>query len=102
MGCVLAVYLFVCNLSQLSTSLVHLTSTKNAVSLRDVELCRAQYKLSDLSSKYTMLFAFAIASTIVFVLLQFSLNSYFRGPFFKIDFCVNLWCMYLQFGFAGK
>merc|ERR1711994_792207 len=99
-GCGVAVYFFKSNLSALTTLLV--TSLKNVNHASDIELCDKQKNLSNLSSKYTMLFGFSIGSTILSVLLMLSVHHHLRGPFIAIDLCINLWCMYLQFGFAEK
>jgi len=99
-GCVLAVYFFISNLSKLTKDL--LTSPRTAIAniVKDVTLDQQQLKLSKLSSKYTMLFAFSITSTVIFVTVLLSVPHQLRGPFIALDCCVNLWCMYLQFGFA--
>merc|ERR1719242_1836449 len=49
-----------------------------------------------------MLFAFAVTSSIFNILLGFSFNvrSGIRQVFIVIDFCINLWCLVLQFKFA--
>merc|ERR1711941_120302 len=49
-----------------------------------------------------MLFGFTITSSILCVLLMLSVDIGRRAPFLTLDFCVNLWCMYLQFAFAKK
>merc|ERR1711879_626419 len=48
-----------------------------------------------------MLCGIAIGHSVLSLLLLFSVNNGLIRPcFFSIDFCVNLWCMYLQFAFA--
>merc|ERR1712150_345246 len=59
-----------------------------------------QQTLSDLSSKYTMLFVIALVSTILFHFMILLVNVYLRSNFMVIDLCINLWCVYLQFAFA--
>merc|ERR1711874_784354 len=59
-----------------------------------------QQQLSDLSSKYTLLFAVAMVSTMLLTVLSCALNIYLRPQFMFIDLSINLWCIYLQFGFA--
>merc|ERR1712187_74826 len=49
-----------------------------------------------------ILFASAIISSVVFMMLSFTVNyeSGLRGVFYVADLTVNLWCIYLQFSFA--
>merc|ERR1719499_2159816 len=69
-GCILAVYFFVSNLSKLIQSQVTPASTSKMVRTSDdIKLDDQQQKLSNLSSKYTMLFGFAIMSTILLILV---------------------------------
>merc|ERR1711879_184277 len=70
----------------------------------DVELNRQQQTYSDLSAKSMMLFGIAIMSSILLFSLMFTVEaeSGMRAIFLMIDFCINLWCIYLQFTFAKK
>merc|ERR1712217_176264 len=77
-------------------------STQNlSVNPKDIELDKQQQKLSDLSSKYMMLFGIAMASTILFQIVSFCVHFNLRSIFYSLDFTVNLLCVYLQFSFAN-
>ena len=89
-GSTLAVHFFVSNLSKM-------VSTMNGIA-SDVE----QQKLSNLSTKYMLLFAFAIISTILLTVWSLCVNLEVRPGVIAFDMCINLWCIYLQFAFAEK
>merc|ERR1719295_2169699 len=99
-GCVLAVYFFISNLSKLAES--RSLSLQDIHSPDDVLLDAQQQKLSDLSAKYAMLFVIPILSTILVIVSIGSVNaaSGLWNVFWTSDYCVNLWCLYLQFPFA--
>ena len=101
-GCIFAVYFFVSNLSKLTKAQAISMKNLNVQSVRNIELGPQQQRLSKLSSKYTMLFGFAILSTISLILLSFTVHWHLRTIFNAIDQSVNLWCIYLQFSFAKK
>jgi len=101
-GSVLAVSFFVNNLRKLTiSSLDTLTVPKSA---EDVALSDQQQRTSALASRYMLLFAVAISTDIVMILLAFAVSaeSGLKGVFFAADFCVNLLSVYLQFGFAEE
>merc|ERR1719242_283280 len=99
-GCILAVYFFVSNLHKLAKSRV--TSTQIlSISPKGIELDQQQQRLSDLSSKYMMLFGFAMTSTILFIILGLCVPLQLRFNIFILDLTVNLWCIYLQFSFVS-
>merc|ERR1712062_76685 len=61
-----------------------------------------QVKLSNLSSKYTMLFGIAIGSSILNMVMMNAFHYSIRRSFISCDCSVNLWCLYLHFAFAEK
>merc|ERR1711879_470777 len=67
---------------------------------KDIELDKKQQKLSNLSSKYMMLFGIATSSTILSQILSFCVEFTLRRNFWILDYTVNLLCIYLQFSFA--
>jgi len=100
-GSGLAVYFFVSNLSKLAKTR-QVTVRNLNLDPKDIQLDGPQQRLSDLSAKYMMLYIVSIASTIVLALLSGSVNFSLRPCFYDVDLCVNLWCLYLQFGFAKQ
>jgi len=98
-GSFLSVRFFVKNLSELAKSKVpsqcDLTLSAEAVSLNSNQL-----KFINLSTKYILLFVFAILSTILSFVLLIIVSTEFDILFYSIDHSINLFCVYLQFGFA--
>ena len=97
-GCVLAVYFFISNLSKLAKAR-EMTMRDLNIPEMDIKLDPHQQQLSDLAAKYMMLFVIAMGSSI----LTHSVFKYFvnhssglRMVFISIDNTVNLFCMYLQ------
>ena len=93
-----AVRLFVVYLSKLIRSDDPSDNNGNAIN----SLNHRQQKLVHLSARYILLFVFASMFTILSEFLWFVVCPAFGGVYFPIDFCVNLWCLCLQFGFAEK
>ena len=113
-GAALAVTFFVCNLVKLAKSRqrpireFQLTVKMESARCSDcdkeivVTLDEHQQDLSDLSARYILLFTIAAISTICFMVISFAalVHSDFFFSLLVADFCVNLFCLYLQFGFA--
>jgi len=103
-GSALAVIFFVGNLSKLAKARVD-AMRRLHVADNEIALDEHQQRLSDLSARYMMLFFVAFLSTILFVQLSNALGAV--GGHDEVafavatpDFCINLLCLYLQFGFA--
>ena len=98
-GCVLAVYFFISNLSKLAKAR-RISLYKSKVRQEDIKLNPQQQQLSDIA--YMMLFVIEIGSTIFNMILILAVNvtSGLRVTMFSIDAFVNLFCIYLQFAFA--
>lgn len=111
-GCILALHLFVLNLSRLAKTLgitsnlrMIVTDSQNGRTSKpdDIKLRPQQRDLSNLAAKSMLLFMIAIGSTIISdVIIAFGINfnSGLRDCIYDWDLCVNLWCIYLQFAFA--
>ena len=98
-GSALAIGFFVGNLSKLamlrSNSARDLSITEDAISLD-----KHQQRLSDLSARYLLLFLIASTSTVLCSVLSYLVLGNLAGVFISMDSCVNVVCLYLQFGFA--
>lgn len=104
-GTALAVTFFVRNLAKLAKTRADSASMRNVVDIKedDIKLNEQQQRLSDLCARYILLYFMATFSTNLcyFVLaLTINVDSQFRNVFYSVDYCVNLICLYLQFGFA--
>lgn len=99
-GGIFAVYFFASKIVTLAkiqeTTVKDLNTTQN-----DIKLNRHQQQLSDLAAKSVMLFGIQIISTcVIAVTLGLLFPAAFKPCFLSIDFTINLFCAYLQFGFA--
>jgi len=98
-GSLLSVLFFARNLSKLAESMDvpqrQLTLQRNEVSL-DVK----QQKLMDLSTKYVLLFLAAILSTSLAGVFALFISDIMVHFFAAVDLSINVFCLYLQFGFA--
>ena len=87
------------NLSKLamlrSNSVRDLNITEDSILLD-----KHQQRLSDLSARYLLLFLIASASTVLCSVLSYLVLGNLAGVFISMDSCVNVVCLYLQFGFA--
>merc|ERR1719295_1269256 len=107
-GCVLAVYFFVRNLSRLTidttTTTINANNPNPPMSPRTVDLNKRQLRMTALAAQYLMLFLMAILSSILMMVMSyaFPLHSGLRLSVGIMDFCTNLLCIYLQFDFARK
>lgn len=108
-GCMLAVYFFLRNLSRLTidTMTANVTTPTNPTSPTiptAIDLNKRQLKMTALAARYLMLFLMAILSTILSAVIgyAFPLHSGFRLSIQIMDFGPNLLCIYLQFVFAKK
>ena len=98
-GSALAVYFFVSNLSKLAKS--RMNSMKNInISADDISLDKSQQKLVDLAARYLLLFGIATFSSMLFTVGGIFIAFGILEVLITIDFCINLFCMALQFGFA--
>ena len=61
-----------------------------------------QVRMLNVSAKYILLFLFAVFSTISSCVSMFILSMEMSGLFISLDFCINLFCLYLQFNFATE
>lgn len=95
-GCVLAVIVFVGNISKLMKIGVTTPASPRNLSEKDIKLSIQQQRLSDLSAKYIMLFAMAIASTILLNIVAAFVFA-LRSAVWSIDLAVNILMLYLQF-----
>ena len=87
-GSYLSVRFFVGNLSKLARLQVDAPSPKS------------QQRFLNLSAKYMLLYFIAILSTMLSFVLFFIVSYELGGLFGGIDWAFNLFCLYLQFGFA--
>ena len=102
-GSAMAVGLFVNNLRLLintrSSSKYNVDITVDAI-----QLDQNQQKLSDLAARYLLLYTVATASTVVTWILLI-LMSRIAGIdvrlLIPVDWCINMLCVYLQFGFVS-
>ena len=87
------------NLANRERTLINLN-----LSARHIELDRAQQSITTLSAKYLLLFAIAIGSTILMNISSYFVNigSGLRSPILALDMCINTFCIFLQFSFAGN
>ena len=101
-GSVLAVYSFILKLSKLAQDLESTFRTLD-VSSKKIELDRDQREISKLSTKYLMLFAIAMVSTVFMLILSLFVNmgSGLRSPILAVDVCISLLTVHLQFGAMG-
>ena len=102
-GCVLAVSFFISNLSKLAKAR-RISLYKSSVRKEDIKLNPQQQQLSDIAAKYVMLFSIEIGSSLFSMMLVLAVNvtSGLRVTMFTIDVFINLFCIYLQFAFAGN
>ena len=103
----MAVYFFISNLRKLAHAREH-TLEKMNISEEDIRLDKFQLRMIHLAARYLILYGVATISSVIltvicgiFIFQQEALLSVAGVPI-CIDFCVNLWCMYLQFGFAHE
>ena len=104
-GAVCATLFFLNNLRKLALSRTSSSRNLEAQQTEDIPLNDQQERIINLASRYALLFIIAMTSDIVvMVLLNFavSLESGIRNVFFAMDCTVNLFCVYLQFAFAGE
>ena len=111
-GSALVVFFFVSNLIKLAETRQttpittrHLTTSMDSSDdLKDIELNYHQRMLSDLAAKYVMLYAQAIASTVLLNIFALLVNngSGLRSLFWSVDLAVNLWLLFLKFSFAKE
>lgn len=100
-GCVLAVRLFVKRLSE--TARMQANSQHDlSLEAEDLSLNSRQQKLLFLSAKYMLLFLVAILSTGLTFCFSYIVSLKLSIVFASFDVCVNLFCLCLQFKFAGK
>jgi len=98
-GSFLAVRFFVKNLEKMA--LLRVNSHRDVTASADaIALNNQQKHLLDLSAKYVLLFVIAISSSVFDFVLLVVVSWEMGGLFVSIDFCVNLFCLYLQFAFA--
>ena len=103
-GSFLAVRFFVVNLNKLAklhADSDHAEHTPSPTA-DGVSLSKQQSKLLNVAAKYILLFFVAIFSTVLSAVLSFILSFEMRCLFLSLDYCVNLFSLYLQFGFAAK
>jgi len=97
----LSVHFFSRNLSKLAESIA--ASRRDlSVKSKGTSLNAEQQRLLELSAKYFLLFFVVILSTVLSVVLQNIVSFALVPLFISIDFCINLLCLYLQFGFADE
>ena len=100
-GSALAVCFFARNLSKLAESM-DVPQRESPAKAEDVSLDAKQQRLLDLSGKYMLLFLVVVLSTILSLSLLITVSTEMGGLFFPLDYCVNLFCLYLSFGFANE
>ena len=96
----LAVYLFVRNLLRLAA----LQSSRSPLSRNNVlgppSLNRQQMKMVEQSTKYLSLFLIAMMSTVISLVPLFAGAELITWILSRLDVCVNVLCLHLQFRFA--
>ena len=101
-GSALAVYFFVSNLSKLAKSMRNSMRNTN-ISAEEISLNKSQQKLVDLAARYLLLFGIATFSSLISCYCGIY-APWTRGGTSEIanaiDFGINIFCLYLQFGFA--
>ena len=100
-GSAFAVYRFVRNLSTIAKKQSN-PPQGSTVDPGKISLNERQLTLLHLSAKFILLFFVSILSTIAAFLLTFVVSRYLNPLFWSFDFCVNLLCLFLQFGFASN
>ena len=101
-GSAMAVYFFVSNLSKLAHAREQ-TLEKMNMTEEDIRLDKFQLRLIHLAARYLLLYGIASLSSILLTVAAiFILGRTIVDIFVSIDFCINLICMYLQFGFAQE
>merc|ERR1711902_105690 len=102
LGSIVAVFHFVNNLKLLSMTMSELPTPTTIE--KECSLNANQWRFSDLSARYLLLYGIATTSTSMTVILMFafSVTSGMRQVFITADEVVNLLCIYLQFSFAIK
>lgn len=98
-GSFFAIRFFVNNLSKLAKLRVD-SQRKVSLSADDISLNAHQRKWLNLSAKYITLFVIAILSTIFTWISCFVISFEMAAVFVTFDYCINLFCLYLQFAFA--
>ena len=102
-GSIMAMILFVSNLDKLAKAQADTPRTSEAgVSLPSLN--RRQQRFIDLAARYMLLFSIAMMTTTFSSILSaaFSVTSGIHFAILTVDFTVNVFCVYLQFGFAGE
>ena len=99
-GSFFAVRFFVKNMSKLAQR-QHDSQREVTLSAEAIALCEQQRKLLNLSAKYISLFVIAILSSILVNILVTVVSFEMAALFFSFDYCLNLFCLYLQFGCAN-
>jgi len=95
-----AVRFFVINLKKLAIMRVE-SQSKATASADAISFDEQQQKLLDLSAKYILLFVVAVLSSGFNYVFMYVVSLEMAGLLVAIDFCINLFCLYLQFAFAG-
>jgi len=100
-GSAMAVYFFVSNLSKLAQSRRQ-TITKMNVTKEEIHLDKVQLQLVHLAARYVLLYGIASSSSLLFTgcSLVLTLGGNMEDIPVQIDCCINLLCLYLQFGIA--
>lgn len=101
-GCVLAVRLFVVNLSIIAKLQANTLRGSPRANPEDISLNETQCQLLRLSAKYVLLFFIALLASFLTIFFIFIVSSECAGLFVSADICVNMLCLYLQFAFASK